>query len=251
MRDGAARALAIAFAASILLHAVLFGVLPRARELAALLPPDPIPLIARLVGEAPPAKPAANPAPEPVPEVPKPAPPSPERTRVFRRAPAPTAAPTPEPVAPPAALPEPTAAPSPLGAPAPAPRPATQAAPAPAAASAPAPEVASAPPAPPAIDRGAVDRFRDGVNVQAARYKRYPRVAIDNGWEGEVRVRMTVGTDGRIAALQVARSSGFDVLDRQALEMFRRAKPLVPVPDALRGRRFDLELRAVYSLREG
>jgi outer membrane biosynthesis protein TonB len=41
------------------------------------------------------------------------------------------------------------------------------------------------------------------------------------------------------------------VLDRQALEMFRRAKPLVPVPDALRGQRFDLELRAVYSLREG
>jgi len=230
MRDGAARALAIALAASILLHVLLFVVLPRARELTALLPPDPLPLIARLVGEAPDAKP------EPVPEVPKPAAARPpERTRVLQRAPEP----------PPVAVP--SLAPSPLGAPAPAPAP--EAAPPPAVVPAPASSSAAPePPAPPALDRGAIDRYRDGVTLQAARYKTYPRVAIDNNWEGEVRVRMSIGPDGRIASLTVVHSSGHEVLDRQALKMFRDARPLVPLPAALRGRAFDLELRAVYRL---
>jgi len=225
MRDGAARALGIALAASILLHALLFVVLPRARELSALLPPDPLPLIARLVGEAPPAKP------EPVPEVPKPAPRAPERTRVLQRAPEP------------ASVAVPTLAPSPLGAPAPAPAPQAAAAPA----VAPAPATASPAPEPPALDVAAIERFRSGVML-AARDKIYPIKAVDNGWEGEVHLRMSIGADGRIAALRVVRSSGHEVLDRQALEMFEQAKPRVAIPAALRGRAFDLELRAVYRL---
>ena len=50
MRDGVPRALLLAFAASILLHVALFVVLPRVRELSALIPPPPQPLIAHLVG---------------------------------------------------------------------------------------------------------------------------------------------------------------------------------------------------------
>jgi protein TonB len=100
------------------------------------------------------------------------------------------------------------------------------------------------------IDPAALDRYRQGVIGQAMRYKRSPRAAIDNNWQGEVVVRMTVGADGRIVALRVARSSGHDVLDRQALEMFRNAKAVVQLPGELRGREFELELRAVYSLRD-
>jgi hypothetical protein len=40
------------------------------------------------------------------------------------------------------------------------------------------------------------------------------------------------------------------VLDSQALEMFKRAKPLVPIPSALRGKEFIIELRAIYNLRD-
>jgi len=59
-----------------------------------------------------------------------------------------------------------------------------------------------------------------------------------------------IGADGRIVALRVARGSGHAVLDQQALEMFRNAKPQVLIPGELRGREFELELRAVYSLRD-
>jgi protein TonB len=225
MRDGASRALAIAFVVSILLHAAIFGLLPRLRELAALVPPEPVPLIARVVRAVPPP-------PAPIQELRKPAPPPPVvRAPTVQSVPATASEPerAPEPQAQVPALPQ--AEPAPAPAPAPV-------------------IVAPAPPPAPTIDPGALERYRQGVIGQAARYKRYPRAAIDNNWEGEVVVRMTIGADGRIAALRVARSSGHEVLDRQALEMFRDAKPFVQVPGELRGREFELELRAVYNLRD-
>jgi protein TonB len=230
MRDGAARALAIAFLASILLHAAVFSVLPLWRELSALVPPVPEPLIARVVRPEPPPPPPA-----PVQESRRPVPPPP-KVRAPIAGPAPAPEPVPAPQAPAPAPPQPTLAPEPVPAPAAVPAQIVVA---------PAP-----PPAAPAIDPRAVARFEQSLLDEAAEHKRYPRVAIDNNWQGEVMVRMTIGTDGRIARLSVERSSGYGVLDRQALEMFRNAKPRVPIPAELRGKEFDLELRAVYSLRD-
>lgn len=243
MRDGAYRVLVVAVGASLLLHAGLFVVLPRVKALSALVPPDPLPLIARLVRPAPPQAPDPEPKPAPVKPraVLKPAPAgAPERE--VRSIPVPVLEPAPERPAE-SAL---TLAPAPEPAPSPSPEAAS------ASSVAPAPAAAAPAPSPPAPrdDVLALESFRQGLIGQAARYKRYPRVAIDNGWEGEVRVRMSIGADGRIAALRVVGGSGHAALDRQALEMFRNAKPLVPVPAALRGRAFELELRAVYRLRD-
>lgn len=234
MREGATRALVIAFAVSALLHAGALGFLPWIEEFPALIPPEPLPLIARVER-------FETPAPPP----PKSAPARPRETR--KAAPPPKPAPRSKPAPIVASVPQ--SAPAIALAPAPAPKPQSPPAPliaAPARHPAPAPAPAAAP-APEAL---ALERFRQGVIDQAARYKRYPRVAIDNGWEGEVRVRMSIGADGRVAALRVARGSGYEVLDRQALAMFRNAKPLVPIPGALRGRAFELELRAVFNLRD-
>jgi len=105
-----------------------------------------------------------------------------------------------------------------------------------------------APSAEPAADAGSVDEYRLQLISAAKRYKRYPRVAVDNNWEGGVVVRMVIGADGMIASASVKTGSGHEVLDSQALEMFRRAKPLVPIPSALLGKEFILELRAIYNL---
>ena len=100
------------------------------------------------------------------------------------------------------------------------------------------------------VDFAAQEGYRVSLNIAAARFKRYPRAAIDNGWEGEVVLLLSIGADGRIAALRVKASSGYELLDRQALDMFRNAKPFVPVPRALQGREFEIELRAIYSLKD-
>ena len=59
---------------------------------------------------------------------------------------------------------------------------------------------------------------------------------------------MRIGADGAIASLRVATSSGYAVLDRRALEMFRQAFSRVALPAELRGEAFEMELRAVFRL---
>jgi protein TonB len=190
------------------------------------------PIVARLM-EPPPAPPApAPPASAPPVEEPVAAAPTPK--------PKPQRRPEAKPVPAPRQDPDRIAEPAPAPAPAPAPVP-------PVAAAKPQPA-----PAVPAVPDTAslIAQYRAALLAEASRHKRYPLVALDNGWEGEVVVRMAIAADGSVAALNVRSSSGHAALDRQALEMFRKARAEVPVPDALRGRQFSLELRAVFNLKD-
>lgn len=251
MREGANRCFGLALLASVLLHALLLSALPSLRELAAQMPKVPAPLIARLMQAEPappPSPPAQHARKQPAPET-RPAPPA-----VAKPVPpsVPLATPVPQAQNPAASAASPTTPAAALAAaPAPATAPAVAAAPpapGPIALMDPQPVAASA--APPGPDPGALDRYRLQLVTAAARFKRYPRSAIDNNWEGVVVVRMTIGADGRIAALGIKESSGHEVLDRQALDMFRTAKPFVLLPPELAGREFELELRAIYSLKD-
>jgi protein TonB len=47
---------------------------------------------------------------------------------------------------------------------------------------------------------------------------RYPRAAVRMGLEGEVRIEVLVGVDGKPQELRLARSSGHAVLDEAAME---------------------------------
>jgi TonB family protein len=60
---------------------------------------------------------------------------------------------------------------------------------------------------------------------------------------------MEIAPDGRVS-LAVEQSSGHPILDRQAMEMFRRAQAQVPLPASLRGKALSLELRAIYNLKD-
>ena len=73
---------------------------------------------------------------------------------------------------------------------------------------------------------------------------------MDNDWQGEVIVRLSVAASGTIAQVSLARSSGHGLLDEQVLEMFRTAAGEAPVPRALRGQEFAIEVRTVYSLKD-
>ena len=109
----------------------------------------------------------------------------------------------------------------------------------------------AAAPAAPRIDVASLAaQYRTALIAEAARYKRYPRFARDNGWEGRVEVRMTIGPDGEIASLRVVRGSGFSILDEQAREMVRSAKPQTLIPEGLRGRSFSVDVPVIFSLRD-
>lgn len=60
--------------------------------------------------------------------------------------------------------------------------------------------------------------------IQALR--RYPAEARRQHWEGRVVVRAVVQEDGEVVDVQVVQSSGYSVLDEDALNVLRRVSPL-------------------------
>ena len=223
------RSLHYALAASLALHALLLLAFPdlvdTARR-AASIPPQ---IIARLMEPEP-----APPVPVPAPPVQTPTPPVPPEKKKAPAAkkPAPvisTPHPAPTPSVP--AVADPVPAP-PLAAMQP--KPATPA---------PAPQPAQPPES---LSR---DQYRLQLIDEARRHKRYPPLARENNWQGDVRVDVAISANGR-PTVTLKGSSGYEVLDRQALDMFAQAARSVPVPPALRGKEFSFEVRAVYGLED-
>lgn len=230
MRGASDRTLAIAVAASILAHALILLVVPewldRSRKRLSVSP-----IVARLVPlRPPPVPPVVEPRIEPrVEESPRPVrdPPA-VAAAVLQAAPsqeAPRIA-DPQPTLPPPAIPTaPTAKPDPAVLPAAA--------------------VAGE-----SSDPLTLGQYRIAIITAAKRYKKYPRIAMDNNWEGQAEIRMVIGADGSIASISIKTRSGFEALDQQALEMIRKAKPLAPIPAQLRGKGFTVDVPVVFSLKE-
>jgi protein TonB len=229
--DRQLRLLGRALLVSLLLHGALLVMLPMLREAqpSKFVPP---PLTARLA------------RPKPPPEPPKVAP------APAQRAPLPRTA-----ARPPRPAPAPAAPPAPILAVAPAKPAAEAAAVAPAAPprAAPAPAAARVEPAPAAAagpDPESVARFRLALMDLARRYKRYPRIAQDNNWEGRVELRITYAESGALRSMTVKKSAGRAVLDDEAQAMIRSAQAQATLPPALLGRAFTLEIPVEFSLKD-
>ena len=233
IEDRRLRLLGWAVLASLVLHALLLSLLPLLREAKRQLPAPP--LVARFAKPKPPEPVLALPARKVEPQTLKAARPMQETRTVAKPQPAPVPAPIlsvePAKQASEAALSVPAQAVPSLSSPA-------------AKAEASAAQAASGP------DAGNVARFRLELMDIARRYKRYPRIAQDNNWEGRVELRIAFGEDGAISSLSVKKGSGRTVLDDEAQAMIRTAKSKVSIPPALRGRPFTLEIPVDFFLRE-
>jgi protein TonB len=226
------RAFHYALAASLALHALLLVAFPDLADTARRAASIPPQIIARLMEPEP-----APPVPVPAPPVQAPTPPVPPEKKKAPAAkkPAPvisTPHPAPTPSVPAVADPVPAPPPPPLAAMDP--KPATPAA---------APQPAQPPES---LSR---DQYRLQLIDEARRHKRYPPLARENNWQGDVRVDVAISANGR-PTVTLKGSSGYEVLDRQALDMFAQAARSIPVPPALRGKEFSFEVRAVYGLED-
>ncbi|MFM9970002.1 MAG: energy transducer TonB [Burkholderiales bacterium] len=243
------RVLAIGVFVSILVHVSLLVLFPGMRQ-SAPASAGPTVLTATLSSRvaAPPPKVAETPRPpepEPRPQIkPPPEAPKPLLTRPDN-SPAPATAPRVAEPPPPAPVQQATAAPTAPPAPANVPRaPEVQA-----------PPASSGPPTAPrpveGADTGNLDQYRVALLGAANRYKRYPAIAMEKGWAGKVEVRIVIGTNGMTQSIVVKTSSGFEVLDKTALDMVTKAKPMTPIPPALRGREFTLDIPVIFTLQTG
>ncbi len=227
--------LALVLLLSLALHIAAFGLLPGFSQ-------EPSKLADQLTVELQPPPP---PKPLPPPEPPKPEPEKPKEPP--RKLPPP---PKPLPVIQPKAeTPPPVRVPE-----TPPPPPVMAVAPKP---SEPPPAVTAPPPppepppkpvaAPPDLD-AAYGNYGSVLSREFARHKQYPRIAQMRGWQGITRIELRIDASGNVTSSSIAESSGFEVLDKQALEMVRKASPLPLPPEALRGRDFTIVVPVSFKL---
>jgi len=112
----------------------------------------------------------------------------------------------------------------------------------------PAPEVVSPPERSPAEIDNALGNYGDLLGRAIAKHKQYPRIAQTRGWEGEVLLDLKLDGNGKVLSASISKGSGYDALDKQALEMVRKASPFPPPPEALRNRTFNITVPVSFKL---
>ena len=107
-------------------------------------------------------------------------------------------------------------------------------------------------PAPPSPVRGKPPvSFQEKLLAQLERYKRYPHQARLRGQQGIVALHFKLDRQGHVLSSSVAASSGFSMLDDEALALLDRAQPLPPIPDDIHGETLDITVPISFSLQHG
>ena len=91
-------------------------------------------------------------------------------------------------------------------------------------------------------------QYSMSLGIAARRFKRYPALARERGWEGRAEVALIFSAPLPLPEIVLLRSSGRTVLDEQAIEMMTQASRATSLPDGLKGRDFRLQQAVEFSL---
>ena len=94
----------------------------------------------------------------------------------------------------------------------------------------------------------AVELFTNNLAFHISKFKKYPRIAMRRNWQGMVLVKMVMLDNGNIQSLSIEKSSGYDVLDNEAMKMIERSKPLPKPPDILAGDEVNIYVPVSFAL---
>lgn len=107
---------------------------------------------------------------------------------------------------------------------------------------------AAQPAEPASPDADGLRAYRIVLAREARVHRHYPPLARERGWTGTAEVSVDVSREGQARQVLLARSSGHDILDREAVSMIARAAASAALPDSLRGHAFTVRLPVVFDL---
>jgi protein TonB len=81
-----------------------------------------------------------------------------------------------------------------------------------------------------------------------AKYKQYPKIAQMRGWQGTVIADLEIDSKGSVMSVKIKKSSTYEVLDNEALEMIKKASPFPPPPENLHGKNFNVLVPISFKL---
>lgn len=91
--------------------------------------------------------------------------------------------------------------------------------------------------------------WQSDVQAHLERRKRYPRSAKQRRQQGVPWVKFTMDRDGKVLDVSLYRASGVAALDKEAQAMVRRAEPLPPPPEVIKGQALTLAIPVSFFVR--
>jgi len=91
-------------------------------------------------------------------------------------------------------------------------------------------------------------RYQDMVKQKIESCRRYPNWAKKQGFEGSVYLKFTILSTGFTKDIKIIKSSGFNILDKEAISTIKRAQPFPPIPEEMKVSSLTMEVSVVFTL---
>jgi protein TonB len=91
--------------------------------------------------------------------------------------------------------------------------------------------------------------YKGQISKKLNQYKKYPVEAMTRKLKGVARVSFRINAQGKVSAARLAASSGFPVLDQEAMALLKRCSPFPPIPAALGLTNLELNVPISFSVR--
>jgi len=101
----------------------------------------------------------------------------------------------------------------------------------------------------PRPDSAALPTWKGLLVRHLERHKRYPHEAQRARHEGVTYIRFTMARDGRVLLVNIERGCGVPSLDREGLDLLKRAEPLPPLPSDQPGETLALIVPIQFALK--
>ena len=92
-------------------------------------------------------------------------------------------------------------------------------------------------------------RYQDMIKQKIESCRRYPNWAKKQGFEDSVYLTFIVLFSGQARDIKIIHSSGFAILDNEAVATIRRASPFLPIPKKFNRSQFKMEVAVVFKLK--
>ena len=91
--------------------------------------------------------------------------------------------------------------------------------------------------------------YRHLIHQHINRYKRFPPLAVRQGWEGSVGLRFLLHRNGQVEEIQVIKSSKIAILDEAAVAAVKSGSPFPPFPNSITDPSLWFEVTLSFELR--
>jgi len=93
-------------------------------------------------------------------------------------------------------------------------------------------------------------QLRGKIKTALQKHLTYPPLARRRGWQGTVTVQLTIRANGVFQHIQLAKSSGYSLLDDSAIEALKEVGQLAELGSLLNGKNVPIKLPITYLLED-